>query len=52
MDIREGSNVDGVGSDIYNWIEIEDDSYDVLFQVRLLNIWNFFWKALLKLKEF
>ena len=30
MDIREGPNVDLVVSDIYDWIEINDESYDVV----------------------
>lgn len=30
MDIQEGPNVDIVVSDIYNWIEIEDSSFDVV----------------------
>ena len=30
MDIKEGSNVDLVVSDIYNWVEINDESYDVV----------------------
>lgn len=43
MDIQEGPNVDIVVSDIYNWIEIEDNSYDVVVSGQFFEHLGFFW---------
>lgn len=51
MDIREGPNVDLVVSDIYNWIEITDESYDVVVSGQAFEHMEFFWKAILEIER-
>lgn len=46
MDIQKGSNVDIVVSDIYNWVEIEDVSFDVVVSGQAFEHMEFFWKAI------
>ena len=46
MDIHEGHNVDIVVSDIYNWVEIEDESYDVVISGQAFEHMEFFWDAI------
>ena len=51
MDIREGSNVDLVVSDIYNWIEIKDKSYDVVVSGQAFEHMEFFWKTIVEIER-
>ena len=51
MDIREGPNVDVVVSDIYNWIEIPDESYDVVISGQAFEHMEFFWKAIVEIER-
>lgn len=51
MDIREGPNVDLVVSDIYNWVEIADDSYDVVISGQAFEHMEFFWKAIIEIER-
>ncbi len=51
MDIREGPNVDLVVSDIYNWVEINDESYDVVVSGQAFEHMEFFWKAILEIER-
>jgi len=51
MDIREGPNVDLVVSDIYNWIEIDDESYDVVISGQAFEHMEFFWKAIAEIER-
>ncbi len=46
MDIQEGPNVDIVLSDVYNWFEIENESYDVVISGQAFEHMEFFWKAI------
>lgn len=46
MDIHEGPNVDIVVSDIYNWAEIDDESYDVVISGQAFEHMEFFWMAI------
>ena len=43
MDIREGPNVDIAVSDIYNWSEIRDESFDVVVSGQAFEHMEFFW---------
>lgn len=45
MDIKKGSNVDIVAKDIYNWVEIENESYDVVISGQAFEHMDYFWKA-------
>ena len=46
MDLKEGPNVDLVVSDIYNWNEIADESFDVVISGQAFEHMEFFWKAM------
>lgn len=45
MDIKKGSNVDIVVKDIYNWVEIENESYDIVISGQAFEHMDYFWKA-------
>ena len=51
MDIKEGPNVDLVVSDIYNWVEINDESYDVVVSGQAFEHMEFFWKAIVEIER-
>lgn len=51
MDIRDGPNVHVVVSDIYDWAEIEDSSYDVVISGQAFEHMEFFWKAILEIER-
>lgn len=51
MDIREGPNVDLVVSDIYDWVEIKDASYDVVVSGQAFEHMEFFWKAIVEIER-
>lgn len=46
MDIQNGPNVDILVEDIYNWVEIKDNSYDVVVSGQAFEHMEFFWKAI------
>ncbi len=43
LDVQGGNNVDIVVSDIYNWFEIEDNTYDVIISGQFFEHLEFFW---------
>lgn len=43
LDFQEGDNVDILVNDIYNWIELEDSSYDVIISGQLFEHLEYFW---------
>ena len=51
MDIKEGPNVDIVVSNIYNWVEIEDESYDVVVSGQAFEHMEFFWETILEINR-
>lgn len=51
MDIREGPNVDIVVSSIYDWVEINDESFDVVVSGQAFEHMEFFWKAIVEIKR-
>lgn len=51
LDFRAGHNVDIVITDIYNWFEIEDNSYDVIISGQLLEHLEFFWLTMSQIER-
>ena len=43
LDIEAGNNVDIVVTDIYNWFEVEDNSFDVIVSGQFFEHLEFFW---------
>lgn len=43
LDFQSGNNVDIVVTDIYNWFEIKDNTYDVVISGQLFEHLEFFW---------
>ena len=43
LDFEDGNNVDIVVTDIYNWFEVEDKSYDVIISGQLFQHLEYFW---------
>ena len=43
LDTRAGNNVDIIITDIYNWFEIEDESYDVIISGQYFEHLEYFW---------
>lgn len=50
LDLKEGNNVDIIVEDIYNWNEIEDNSYDVIISGKFGQI-KYFWKTMSEIKR-
>lgn len=46
LDVKAGNNVDIVVTDIYNWFEIEDNSYDVIISGQFFEHLEYFWLAM------
>lgn len=51
LDIKEGPNVDFVVNDIYNWIEIKDNSYDVIISGQFFEILDYFWLTMVEIER-
>lgn len=51
LDIEGGHNVDIIISDIYNWYEIEDNSYDVIISGQFFEHLEFFWLTLSQIER-
>lgn len=51
LDTKEGNNVDIVITDIYNWFEIEDNSYDVIISGQLFEHLEFFWLTMIQIER-
>ena len=43
LDFQGGNNVDIIVTDIYNWFEVEDNSYDVVISGQFFEHLEFFW---------
>lgn len=43
LDFQGGNNVDIVVTDIYNWFEVEDNTYDVIISGQLFQHLEYFW---------
>ena len=51
LDIQSGNNVDIVVTDIYNWFEIEDKSYDVVISGQFFEHLEFFWLTMSQIER-
>lgn len=51
LDFEDGNNVDIVVEDIYNWVEINDNSYDVVISGQFFEHLGSFWKVLYQIKR-
>lgn len=51
LDIQGGNNVNIVVADIYNWIEIEDNSYDVIISGQFFEHLEFFWLTMSQIER-
>ncbi|WP_296882418.1 bifunctional 2-polyprenyl-6-hydroxyphenol methylase/3-demethylubiquinol 3-O-methyltransferase UbiG [uncultured Methanobrevibacter sp.] len=51
LDFKDGNNVDIVVTDIYNWFEIEDNSYDVIISGQLFEHLEFFWLTMSQIER-
>ena len=51
LDIQEGSNVDIVVTDIYNWFEINDATYDVIISGQFFEHLEYFWLTMSQIER-
>lgn len=51
LDIQEGNNVDIVITDIYNWFEIDDNTYDVVISGQFFEHLEFFWLTMSQIER-
>lgn len=51
LDFQEGNNVDILVTDIYNWLEIEDNTYDVIISGQLFEHLEFFWLTMSEIER-
>ena len=51
LDIKAGNNVDIVVTDIYNWFEIEDNTYDVVISGQFFEHLEFFWLTMSQIER-
>ena len=51
LDIQAGHNVDIVVADIYNWFEVEDNSYDVVISGQFFEHLEFFWLTMSQIER-
>lgn len=51
LDFQEVNNVDIVVTDIYNWFEVEDNSYDIIISSQLFGHLEFFWLTMSEIER-
>ncbi|MBQ6099355.1 MAG: class I SAM-dependent methyltransferase [Methanobrevibacter sp.] len=51
LDFQAGHNVDTVVTDIYNWFEVEDNTYDVVISGQLFEHLEFFWLTMSEIER-
>ncbi len=51
LDIKNGPNVDLIIDDIYNWAEIEDNSYDVIISGQFFELLEYFWLTMVEVER-
>ena len=51
LDIENGNNVDIVVTDIYNWFELEDNTYDVIISGQFFEHLEFFWLTMSQIER-
>lgn len=51
LDFQGGNNVDIVVTDIYNWFEVEDNTYDVVISGQFFEHLEFFWLTMSQIER-
>lgn len=51
LDVQAGNNVDLVVTDIYNWFEVEDNTYDVIISGQFFEHLEFFWLTMSQIER-
>lgn len=51
LDYQAGNNVDIVVTDIYNWFEVEDNTYDVVISGQIFEHLEFFWLTMSQIER-
>ena len=51
LDFQGGNNVDILVSDIYNWFEVDDNTYDVIISGQLFEHLEFFWLTMSEIER-
>ena len=51
LDFQDGFNVDILVSDIYNWMEVEDNTYDVVISGQLFQHLEYFWLTMSEIER-
>ncbi len=51
LDFQDGHNVDILVNDIYNWFEMEDNSYDVIISGQLFQHLEYFWLTMSEIER-
>ena len=51
LDFQGGNNVDIVVNDIYNWFEVEDNTYDIVISGQLFEHLEFFWLTMSEIER-
>lgn len=51
LDVLDGNNVDIVIEDIYNWFEIEDNTYDVIISGQFFEHLEYFWLTMSQIER-
>ena len=51
LDFQGGNNVDIIVTDIYNWFEVEDNTYDVIISGQLFEHLEFFWLTMSEIER-
>ena len=51
LDVKAGNNVDLVISDIYNWFEIDDNTYDVIISGQYFEHLEYFWITMTQIER-
>lgn len=51
LDFQAGNNVDIVVTDIYNWFEIDDNTYDVIISGQFFEHLEFFWLTMSQIER-
>ena len=51
LDFQNGNNVDILVNDIYNWLEVEDNTYDVVISGQLFQHLEYFWLTMSEIER-
>lgn len=51
LDFKGGNNVDIIVTDIYNWFEVEDNTYDVIISGQLFEHLEYFWLTMSQIER-